>query len=144
MENLKTALLDKCNLVKNVTVKNTSFCPNMYFITLDYLEPKDYPNGLIDNTISLTFLFDSDTNTLELRSTGHVYLGPSDKLTQEYKYLAMKNIQKIHVDFGGKKFRKAKVKNTLDIENKISTFANAVMSDVIKYTGGYPYKNGIL
>ena len=144
MENLKTALLNKCNLVKNVTIKNTSFCPNMYFITLDYLDKKDYPNGIAENTIYFSFLFDSDTNTLELRGSGHVWLSPSDQQTLQYKYLAMKSIQQIHVDFGGKKFRKAKLKNNSEIANKIFTFANAVMIDVVKYTGGYPFKKGII
>ena len=97
MENLKTALLNKCNLVKNVTVKNTSFCPNMYFITLDYLDKKDYPSGIAENTIYFSFLFDSDTNTLELRGSGHVWLSPSDKETLQYKYtliLEVKNSEK--------------------------------------------------
>jgi hypothetical protein len=116
----------------------------MYFITLDYLDKKDYPNGIVENTIYFSFLFDSDTNTLELRGSGHVWLSPSDQQTLQYKYLAMKSTQQIHVDFGGKKFRKAKIKNNSEIANKISTFANAVMSDVVKYTGGYPFKKGII
>ena len=52
----------------------------------------------------------------------------------------MKSIVNVHVDKGGKKFRKSKFKNETDLCKKMIDYFNVVMKDVDEYTGGYPYK----
>lgn len=140
---LKDSLLTKCNLIKNVKISKGVLGGSLLFIKLDALDDKDWSNGIELNSIYFSFVYDEETKKLDLHSNGHVYLSNEDKQTDKYKYYAMKSITKVHVDYGGKKFRKTLVKNSDDLITKISTYVNAVMEDVVKYTGGYPYKRGL-
>lgn len=140
---LKDSLLTKCNLIKNVKISKGILGSSLLFIKLDALDDKDWSNGIELNSIYFSFVYDEETKKLDLHSNGHVYLSNEDKQTDKYKYYAMKSITKVHVDYGGKKFRKTLVKNSDDLITKISTYVNAVMEDVVKYTGGYPYKRGL-
>ena len=140
---LKDSLLTKCKLIKNVKISKGILGSSLLFINLDALDKKDWANGIELNTIFFGFVYDEETKKLDLNRTGHVYLSNEDKQTDKYKYYAMKSIVNIHVDYGGKKFRKTLVKNSDELITKISTYVNAVMEDVVKYTGGYPYKRGL-
>jgi hypothetical protein len=143
VQEIKEELLKKCPLAKNVTVSSGSLANNLIFIKLDALDKNDYPHGIESNSIFLLFVYDTETQKLDLHSDGHVYLSKSDLQTPQYKYYAMKSMSKVHVDLGGKKFRKTSIKNIDDLINKIATYFNTLMDDVIKYTGGYPYKRGL-
>lgn len=134
------------NIVKNGRVLG-NFIVGVYeplqFIRIDALEPKDYPNGIANNSVFLEFAIDFKECKVELHNEGHIYLSPKDLATPKYKYYAMKSMHDVAVDKGFKKFRKSKFKNEKDLANKISTYYNKIMEYVIEYTGGYPYKQGI-
>lgn len=115
----------------------------LQFIRIDALDPKDYPNGIMDNSVYLSFAIDYDTHKVELQGTGHTYLSKRDLATPKYRYYAMKSIVNVAIDKGVKKFRKAKFKDSKDLAKKIATYYNDVMRCVNDYTGGYPYKQGI-
>ena len=140
---LKDSLLTKSKLIKKVKISKGVLGSSLLFIKLDALDDKDWSNGIDLNSIYFSFVYDEETKKLDLHSNGHVYLSNEDKQTDKYKYYAMKSIVEVHVDYGGKKFRKTLVKNSDDLITKISTYVNAVMEDVVKYTGGYPYKRGL-
>ena len=140
---LKDSLLTKSKLIKKVKISKGVLGSSLLFIKLDALDDKEWSNGIELNTIYFSFVYDEETKKLDLNTNGHVYLSNEDKQTDKYKYNAMKSIVAVHVDYGGKKFRKTLVKNPDDLVNKISTYVNAVMEDVVKYTGGYPYKRGL-
>lgn len=140
---LKDSLLTKSKLIKKVKISKGVLGSSLLFIKLDALDDKDWSNGIDLNSIYFSFVYDEETKKLDLHTNGHVYLSNEDKQTDKYKYYAMKSIVAVHVDYGGKKFRKTSVKNPDDLVNKISTYVNAVMEDVVKYTGGYPYKRGL-
>ena len=140
---LKDSLLTKCNLIKNVKISKGILGSSLLFIKLDALDAQDWSNGIDLNSIYFSFVYDEETKKLDLNKCGHVYLSNEDKQTDKYKYYAMKSIVNIHVDYGGKKFRKTLVKDSDVLITKISTYVNAVMEDVVKYTGGYPYKRGL-
>lgn len=123
---------------------NTGFCPEMQWIRLDALNPENWPNNISDNSIFIEFKFDLAAKKLEVSRTGHIWLSPSDKATDRYKYLAMKSMTNVAEDMGKKKFRKSKFKNADDAVKKMNDYYNMVMECVEKYTGGYPYKQGIL
>lgn len=120
--------------------KSSYICPYLQYVRIDALEKKDYPHGIDMNSVYLCFYVDYRDNKVELHSCGHVYLSDSDKQSEKYKYYVMKSIVNVHVDKGGKKFRKSKFKNETDLCKKMIDYFNVVMKDVNEYTGGYPYK----
>lgn len=115
-------------------------CPYMQFVRLDALNKEDYPHGIDMNSVYIYFRVNHKENKVEIHSFGSVYLNEADQQSEKYKYYAMKSIQQVHVDNGGKKFRKSKFKTEKDLCKKILDYFNNVMVDVEKYTGGYPYK----
>lgn len=121
-------------------------CPYMQFITFDALKTEDYPHNIAMNSIYLCFTIDYQAKKVELHSTGSTWLSPKDKAENSpYKYLAMRGIAKIAAeDYGVKKFRKQTFKNTEDLFKKMETYYKAVIDALIQYTGGYPYKQGIV
>lgn len=121
-------------------------CPYQQFITFDALKTEDYPHNIDMNSIYLCFTIDYQAKKVELHSTGSAWLSPKDKEENSpYKYLAMRGIAKIAAeDYGIKKFRKQAFKNTEDLFKKMETYYKAVINALIQYTGGYPYKQGIV
>lgn len=119
------------------------FCPYLLFVRFDALDPKDWDNGIADNSIYIDFKIDLYNKKVEVHSSGHIYLSPFDKATIQYKYLAMKSMQQVLADNGGKKFRKQSYKNMADLYTKMEKYYKEVMKEVMDYTGGYPYKQGI-
>ena len=129
---------------ENVSVgKIGGFCPYIIFVRLDALKKEDYPNGISENSIYIDFKIDLFNKKVEVHQNGHIWLSPYDKTTPKYKYLAMKSMQDVLVDNGGKKFRKQNYKDMKDLANKMQKYYKEVMEAVIDYTGGYPYKEGI-
>lgn len=128
---------------KNVTFACGNFCPYICFINVDFLEKKDWPNNIAENSVYIGFRLDFSKNDFELFRYGHVYLSPKDKQKDKYKYLCMKSVINVLVDKGGKKMRKNKHKDIKITAKKISEYCNTVMEAVNEYTGGYPFKQGI-
>ena len=143
------------NILKVVTEKSSAvqvrgnfseFCPHLQFITLDALKKEDWPNNIDLNSIYLCFEIDFNNKNVQVHSNGHVYLSPKDKQeNSRWKYYAMRGMMNIAAeDYGVKKFRKQGFKSAEDLFNKIEKYFKAVMDAVTKYTGGYPYKQGIV
>ena len=123
--------------------KVQGFCPYIIYVRMDALKKEDYPNGISENSIYINFKIDLFNKKVEVHSNGHIWLSPYDKTTPKYKYLAMKSMQQVLIDNGGKKFRKQGYKDMKDLANKMQKYYKEVMTAVIDYTGGYPYKEGI-
>lgn len=138
-------IASKDRFVKQVIAdtKISNFCPNIQYVRLDALEEKDYPYHIDRNSIYITFSVDYAAKKVEVHSCGHIYLSKADLETERYKYYAMKSMQNVLVDNGGKKFRKYSFKDTKDLCKKMLDYFDKVMVEVEKYTGGYPYKEGI-
>lgn len=140
----------QCETFKSIAVPKTTAhhikvdrSDYLMFIRFDALDPKDYPNGINDNSIFITFKADLFTNKVEILYNGHVNLSPKDKAeVPRYKYLAMKSMNDVLIDKGGKKFRKQTFKDMADLFRRTETYYKNVMAAVTEYTGGYPYKQG--
>lgn len=135
-------ITDGNKYVKQVIVdeKPSSFCPYMQFVRLDALNKEDWPHNIDMNSIYICFCVNHLVYKVEVHTNGHVWLNDADKQSEKYKYLAMKSIQQVYVDNGGKKFRKSKFKSEKDLCKKMLDYFDNVMVEVEKYTGGYPYK----
>lgn len=151
-ENIVNSWVEQCDTLGNILLEHpaakarhteVSRSENLIFVRLDALDKKDYPNGISMNSVYLTFTANLFTKKVELHSQGHVYLSPKDKESEKYKYLAMKSMVDVYVDKGGKKFRKQKFADMVDLYNKVATYYKNVMQAVDEYTGGYPYKEGV-
>ena len=118
------------------------FCPYLTFVTFNALDAKDYPNGIAENSIYITFEIDLLNKKVVAFSSGSIYLSQADKLKPQYKYLCMKSMQKVLTDMGGKKFKKQSYKDMKQLAQKMNTYYNEVMNAVEEYTKGYPYKEG--
>ena len=138
---IKNANVDNC---KNVRGRYGTFCPYLQFITMDALNKEDYPNGIADNSIYLTFTINLLEKKIEIHSCGHVWISKEDK--EKYpmdKYLAMHSMLQITKRNGGKVMRKSKFKNVDDAVAKMKKAFTDVMTQVIDYTNGYPYERGV-
>ena len=129
---------------ENVSVgKIGGFCPYIIFVRLDALKREDWPNNIAENSIYIDFEIDLYNKKVSVFRSGSVWLSPYDKTLPQYKYLCMKSMQNVLVDNGGKKFRKQSYKDVKDLANKMQKYYKEVMTAVMDYTGGYPYKEGI-
>ncbi len=121
-----------------------SFSPEMQFIRLDALEEKDYPSGIDRNSIYVCFRIDMEEKSIQIHSAGSVWISKEDKqLYEGDRYMAMHSMLSITRRNGGKVMRKQRYKDSLDLAKKIIKAYNDIMTQVIAYTGGYPYKQGI-
>lgn len=122
-----------------------AFAPYLQFITFDALKKEDWPSNIAMNSVYICFGIDFANNKVEVHSAGSVYLSPKDKAPDsKWKYYAMRGILNIAAeDYGVKKFRKQGYKSVDDLYKKMETCYKAVMDAITKYTGGYPYKQGI-
>lgn len=123
-----------------------AFLPYVQFITFDALKKEDWPSNIGENSVFLTFEIDQKAKKVSLYRGGHTYLSPKDKAPDsKWKYYAMRGILNIAAeDYGVKKFRKQGYKSVDDLYKKMETCYKAVMEAITKYTGGYPYKQGIV
>ena len=101
-------------------------------IVFDFLDKKDWPNSIFENSVYLRFSFDLLTNMMEITSSGSIYLSKYD---QEKSYLCMNSLKKIQLAVGKKWIRRQKI----DV-SKISSFVNSVFETINSSTIGYPYK----
>lgn len=122
---------------------NGGFCPEIQHLRIDALEKCDWPYGISLNSIFMDFRFDLKEKKITIFNYGHIWLSPSDKEREEYKYFAMRSMVEIASEKGVKKFRKYSIKNPADAAEKIAKYYGEVMKAVTEYTGGYPYKQGI-
>jgi len=125
--------------------KFAGFAPDLQFITFDALKTEDWPNNIGINSVFICFAIDLTNKKVEVHSNGHVYLSPKDKASDKWKYYAMRGMLNIaKEDYGVKKFRKQGYKTKDELFKKMETYFKAVMDAITKYTGGYPYKQGIV
>ena len=114
------------------------------YITLDALKPQDHPNGIKENSVFVTFKIDLTNKKVEIHSTGHIWISEQDKeLYPKDKYLAMHSMLNVTKRNGGKVMRKSTYKDSKDLAKRIINAFENIMEQVIDYTGGYPYKEGI-
>lgn len=121
-----------------------TFCAWTQYITLDALNKQDWPNGINENSIFITFKIDLASKKVEINRSGHVWISKQDKeLYSKDKYLAMHSMIEIAKRNGSKVMRKSTYKDTKDLAKRIINAYESIMQQVIDYTGGYPYKEGI-
>lgn len=118
--------------------------PFCQFVKVDALYSEDYPNGIAENSIYVWFKIDFIEKKVKIWRTGSVWISPQDK--EKYvrdSYLAMHSMLTIVKRNGGKVMRKSSYKSARHLAKKIAEAYNAIMEQVVDYTGGYPYKEGI-
>ena len=138
---LENANVSNC---KQIEGQFEAFCPHIQYIKMDALEEKDYPNGIAQNSIYLMFKINFIESKVEIHSCGHVWISKEDK--EKYmkdKYLAMHSMIEITKRNGGKVMRKSKFKDANDAVAKMKKAFTSIMAEVIDYTNGYPYKEGV-
>lgn len=114
-----------------------TFAPHLQFITLDALNPKDYPHNIADNSIYVMFKVNFKEGTIEYTQGGHIYLTDAD---QRASYLCMCSMKNAAKAVGNKWFRKTKFKTPAELADKLEKFWGVVMDTLDKATNGYPYK----
>lgn len=124
--------------------KDGSFNLQTLWIYIDYLKEEDWPHGIMRNSIIFCFKYEFKDNKLSIFTAyePHVYLSPYDQ-EHDFKYLAMRGAVNLGKECGVK-FVKSKAKNEKEIATKIAKYLNPIMDIITIYTGGYPYKKGIL
>ena len=139
-------LLQSAN--NNITYKAVygsfqTFCAWSQYITLDALNKEDWPNGIKDNSVFVTFKIDLASKKVEIHSSGHVWISKQDKeLYAKDSYLAMHSMTEIAKRNGSKVMRKSTYKDAKDLAKRIIKAFEDIMEQVIDYTEGYPYKEG--
>lgn len=120
------------------------FCPEIQHIRFDFLRSADVPHGIDLNSIYLTFSVNMAEQKVELTDCGSTYLSPYDKTTPRHRYMACRSIIDIAEEAGVKRFRKRGFKSAEKLAEILKEYADKVMEAVTQYTGGYPYKQGVL
>lgn len=121
-----------------------TWCPWTQYITLDALNKEDWPNGIKDNSVYITFKIDFADKKVEINRNGYIWISQQDKeIYPNDKYLAMHSMATITKRNGGKVMRKSTYKDTKDLTKRIIKAFENIMVQVIDYTAEYPYKNGI-
>lgn len=144
LEKMCVQIQSECPLAKHVRYECSSFYPNICFITVDALNPQDYPNNIAENSIFITFRIDLAAKTVEYKRSGHIYLSEKDKRENpKLRYLAMNSMVEIATRAGVKKMRRSQHKDNATSAHKMATYFNEVMEKVVNYTDGYPYKQGV-
>lgn len=144
LEKMCVQIQSECPLAKHVRYECSSFYPNICFITVDALNPQDYPNNIAENSIFITFRIDLAAKVAEYNRSGHVYLSPKEKRENpKLRYLAMNSMVEIATRAGVKKMRRSQHKDNATSAHKMATYFNEVMEKVVNYTNGYPYKQGV-
>lgn len=144
-EKCEHEIFDKLDIKPaHITVTKGSFIVPEARIVINFTQTKNYPNGIEENAIRFIYRFFFNTSTLEY-SPGHamIWLSPYDK-ENDYKYHAMRSADNLAKECGTGRFRKSKAKDEADVAVKIAKHLNKVMDIVNTYTGGYPYKEGII
>lgn len=144
LEEICGLIQKECPLAKQVRYSCTIFYPSVCFVVVDALNPQDYPNGIGDNSVFLTFRVDFEAKTVECRRSGHIYLSEKDKRENpKLRYLAMNSMFEIATRAGVRKMRRSQHKDNATSAHKMATYFNEVMEKVVNYTNGYPYKQGV-
>ena len=138
---LKELLITTSN-AKGVYGNYSEYYGDTQYIYLDALEKCDHPNNIAENSIYMGFKVDFLNRKVEYFRGGAVYLSTKDKEDPRYKYMVMRSVSGIALDYGVKKFRKQGFKSIEDLSNRIQTYYNKVIDALTEYTGGYPYKQG--
>lgn len=141
--NLLQSAIDK-NTYKAVYGDFYTFCPWSQYIRLDALNKEDWPNGIKNNSIFVSFEIDLANKKVEINSCGNVWISKQDKeLYTRDSYLAMHTMTEITKRNGGKVMRKSTYKDAKNLANRIINAFEGIMEQVIDYTSGYPYKEGV-
>ena len=121
------------NIKVNIRSKyDTRLFEKDQIIVFDFLDKKDWPNSIFENSIYLRFQFDFEKNKMQISSYGYIYLTDAD---QRKKYLCTNSLKKIQLALGKKWLTRQKI----DV-SKISAFVNSVFETINSCTTGYPYK----
>lgn len=123
--------------IKKVYVDKSSYSGNEYWVFIDFLEKKDWPNNIQANTIYAEFHINTGTGKVELYKTGHIYLSHSE---MKEKNMAMASWNRLVEKQGGKKFRKTPFKSLEQCVEKITVWLKPAVDILLKSTDGYPYR----
>lgn len=113
------------------------FSDGDFNMTMDYLEPRDWPHGISNNSVYMVFQFRNIDGRVcaEFHHSGNIELTPEDR-AGKYKYYALKSFTDPYKDKGKKMMRKFYPKTPKDAAKKISEFANAVYAAALDDQGG--------
>lgn len=128
--------------------KDDSFYPSAY-VEIDFTREKDWPNHIRGNACLFEFYIDLETGKLEYKRGPRMWLSPFDKsgenpYDRSLKYMAMRGGADLGKECGIAKFRTCPMKDEKNVAKKVCEYVNKIMELVKVYTGGYPFKNGIL
>ena len=141
VESLKKANISHCEAIYGTFEE---FYPSVQYIRLDALKTCDWPNGIKENSVYVTFKVNILEKKIEIHSCGHVWISDADKeLYERDSYMAMHSMTQICKRNGGKVMRKSSYKSVQNATEKIIKAYNAIMEQVVDYTEGYPYKKGV-
>lgn len=113
------------------------------YLTIDALCKEDWPSGIAQNSVYVSFQVQLREGKVLLSQTGHIYPSDADRQKPEWKHYTMLTMGTVHKMYGGVPFRKGKYVTEDMLIIKAASYFNAVMESVVKYTGGYPYTRGI-
>lgn len=141
VESLKKAKISHCEAIYGTFEE---FYPSVQYIRLDALKSENWPNGIKENSVYVTFKVNLIEKKIEIHSCGHVWISDADKeLYERDYYMAMHSMTQICKRNGGKVMRKSSYKSVENATEKIIKAYNAIMKEVVDYTEGYPYKKGV-
>lgn len=123
---------------KDVFVYGTycNFYPQEQRIKIDFLNKKDWPNSIPNNSIYLVLDVNLSTDIVKASYEGYIYLTESDR---KKTYMAMCSLNDIFKSNG--KRQPSKQKYNI---NNICKMVDNIKQTLNKYTSGYPYKQMII
>ena len=139
MSNIEMWKSEFDNIMNNLKTDNIPYVKGIYA-----LKPSEWENGIKENSIYITFRLDLNTKTINVLSSGHVWISDKDKEKYpNYKYYAMHSMMHIAKMNKCKGIRKKHYKNAKDASDYIKTAFVNVMELIDYYTNGYPYSKGV-
>jgi hypothetical protein len=133
--------LSKVSGVRRISINASGldFSHDVY-CTVDFLDKKDWPNGIFQNSIYVEFEIDFKTYKVGLQYGSSVWLSEKDKEPgSRYSMMAKRGITSLVPKFRKKSFID---RSGNDILPKIiCDYVTELVKALNEYTGGYPYKN---
>lgn len=118
------------------------FCPYIQFVRVDFLDEKDWPHNIAQNSVYITFEIDLQSKKVKVFDNGHIYLTKAD---MDNSYLCMAGLKTICQTLGGKWLRTFSYKDSKAVIKKLTDFSNSTLKHVQTYTNNvYPYKEGVI
>lgn len=121
----------------NQYIRSTKYYDDfLQFITMHYIDEKDYPHHIAQNSIYIEFRINHKTKQVTVTQSGHIWLTSED---QKKSYLAMTSIKHLMKHDNEKWFRTQHYKDIDSLAKKIADFYFSVGNVVRMRTTGYPY-----